>query len=861
MPSTSLTSRSVLFSRVSAMLAMVTGLLALAGWLLDVDALRSVLPGAVGMKANTALCLIAAGSALLCLQAPASATRIRAAHGLAVLVIAIAGLSLLEYFFGLDFHIDQLLFIDRTQAALTTAAGRMAPVTALCLLLTGLALVLMDGWPPASEKMALVVALLGLLSLTGYLFDAPALYRVRSSIPIAANTASALFLLGLGIVAARPARGLPKIVLSSTPAGFIVRRFVLWCPPIFIGLGLLTVLGVHAGLMDHQFSAAVLALSCLMTTFIFTFILSRRLHGVDKDRLRYAQQLTELNASLEAQVALRTSALQKSEVRYRSLFESMADAVLVMDKGIIMDCNPEALRIFGVASRLGILGKTPSDLSPAMQPGGESSRDAARRFTREAMTAGTAAFDWQHLRQDTGEPFMAEVRLAQTEIDGAAFQQATVRDVTHQRELESRLRGAKRRAEAANAELSRHRDHLEELVEARTLELAQARDAADAASRAKSTFLATMSHEIRTPMNAIIGFSQMLRKKLLDRQQLEWADKVIAAGNHLLAIINDILDFSKIEADRLTLAQDRTDLRAVADQVMALLDQPARSKGLRLACEMASDPPVLLADATRLTQAFLNLANNAVKFTRQGSVTLRVTATDESDGVVLVRFEVQDTGMGIAPQDQIKLFQPFQQADGSATRSAGGTGLGLAITRRLAELMGGQAGFSSAPGLGSTFWFTARLHKAQPGTEQTVAEDAADAMEDRLKQNFRGTRILLAEDDPINQEVGRFQLEDLGLHVEVAGDGAQAVEMASKAAAAGQPYALVLMDVQMPGMDGLQATQALRQAGLTLPVIAMTANAFAEDRVRCLDAGMSDFISKPVDPGKLHAALLKWIAA
>ena len=536
------------------------------------------------------------------------------------------------------------------------------------------------------------------------------------------------------------------------------------------------------------------------------------------------------------------AALRASEQRYRKTFETSLDFINITTfaDGRYIDVNQAFLdntgfrrdEVIGFTSvELGIWADATdrARLIDALRRDGECSNLEARYCTKN------------------GEILWGLMSAATMELDGQVCVISITRNITE--------------IKAAQAELEQHRHHLEQLVDARTAELAVAKVAAEAANLEKSMFLANMSHEICTPMNAILGMAALLRRSDVTPRQSERLEKINTAANHLLGIINDILDISKVEAGKLVLDEVPLVVGRLVANVRSILSERAHEKEMTLDVDCDAFPNDLVGDPQRLQQALLNYATNALKFTEKGSVRLRAICQENADDSVLARFEVEDTGIGIDAEIMPRLFIAFEQADKSTTRRYGGTGLGLAITRRLAESMGGEAGVISTPGVGSTFWFTARLSRRR-GTVASSLDTSVllpgDAAEAALLARHHACRVLLVDDEPVNLEIACFLLEATGLGIDVAHDGEQAVALARTTA-----YAAILMDMNMPKLGGLAATRQIRALpGYgTTPILAMTANAFAEDQQRCLAAGMNDFIIKPFDPETLFSILLKWLDA
>ncbi len=507
---------------------------------------------------------------------------------------------------------------------------------------------------------------------------------------------------------------------------------------------------------------------------------------------------------------------RESQDQYRHLIETLPDAIYIQVNGRIEYVNSAACRLFGAQNPEQLIGTASIEL---FHPECHDTIRQRRELSARAV-GPLPMIDTRNCRLD-GTEFIGQSTVTGIRWNGQKAILVVVRDISEQKQAEELLAKAKESAEAANL--------------------------------SKSQFLATMSHEIRTPMNGVLGMADLLSRTTLTADQADLVQTIRESGRTLLDLLNDILDLSKIEAGRIEIHAEDFSLAEVLRSTNALWAHSARDKGLVFSIRNdAADIDMIRTDRTRLRQVLNNLIGNAIKFTADGSVELRVDARTGDQGKYELRFEVRDTGIGISNDQMEELFQPFTQADSSTTRQFGGTGLGLTISKNLVEFLGGEIGLESAPGAGSTFWFTVPADRAEAiPAEPALSLEGPGAPSE--PSALRPLRILIAEDNGINQLVVSRMIAPLNAKVDIVDDGLEAVSAVTRS-----EYDLILMDIQMPEMDGVTATARIRSLGGTkanVPIIAMTANAMRGDREKYLEAGMNDYLAKPLEQAKLLSAI------
>jgi|GEM_PF-2115800 len=545
-----------------------------------------------------------------------------------------------------------------------------------------------------------------------------------------------------------------------------------------------------------------------------------------RDELRSSEEHFRL---LSEKLAGSTAELNEQKHVFEKLVYESTDAVLLLQEGRVIDCNEAAVRMLGCDVKTQLLDMHPSLFSPKFQPDGRPSATKANEMIGICLETGTRKFEWMHTRIDNGEPFWVEVTLTKIQLNRNFIIHVIWRDISESKALHTALIQEKEKAEQA--------------------------------TRAKSDFLANMSHEIRTPMNAITGMAYLAMQTDLNPQQQEYITRLRSAANSLLGVLNDILDFSKIEVGKMELEAVNFNLNTLLSSVRDLVTVKAEDKNLELLFSRSPDIPVfLIGDPLRLGQILNNLVGNAIKFTEKGRIVVTVSSAlqiTKPDHVALM-FSVADTGIGMAEGQLKRIFTPFAQADSSISRNYGGTGLGLSIVSRLLELMGSRLEVVSEPGQGSTFSFAVEFEcshfQAEQATESVKYQN--ETTSGGMKQ-LCNVKVLLVEDNKVNQIVAREMLRKFGVEVITTNNGHEAVVRISS----GEMFDLVFMDIQMPILNGFEATAAIRKmkGELELPIIAMTAFAFSDERDKCLSVGMNDHIAKPIDPDNVYSVLIRWI--
>ncbi|SMO52697.1 hybrid sensor histidine kinase/response regulator [Solitalea koreensis] len=790
-------------------LIILLGISVCFGWMLDIQLLKTVLPGFNTMKLNTALCFILSGCCLFLLELNAQ-KKIFIACSTLLLVFG-AALSA-QSIFNFDLGIDQLIVKEN----ISYLPGRPSPATSFFFFLLGLCFFAYNFSNPIFKTITQYginfISIFSFIAIPAYIYRVPSFYKLSFIDSMAVHTAVAFLLLSITL-SLKSEIGMGKLFTGSSLGSIMARRLF---PSIYLAvltLGFLIIAKDHSSVISVEFAIALNTTLFILIILTIIYSTSKTLNRIDKKRKDAENLVIQTNQNLEKIIAFRTEQfnsfveeLRKSNARFFQIFDSNPIGMAITDNenGKYIYVNESLLASFGYTKEEAI-GKTSVELNLVSEEHRERTKALYKQY-------GYVKDAENIVQRKNGEKIWALTSIQPIEIGADKFTLTSFHDITHRKEMERQLEIAKKKAEESNA--------------------------------LKDAFLANMSHEIRTPMNAILGFSKLLEEKIdkKNAEEREYIQIIRTAGDNLLGIINDILDISKLEAGQVVIEERLLNIREVFNSINSLLSPKATEKKLLLSFDC--DPQIsayLLGDPLRISQIIINLVNNAIKFTAKGSIKVSAHFSRQLNNHVWVEFMVVDSGIGISESKQQLVFDRFQQAENYISREYGGTGLGLSIVKKLVELMQGTIALESAPHTGSSF--SIRI----PFKEFERTTVVSTVPKPNKISDLSAIRILVAEDNAINAKLIQSLLSSYNIVPDFAENGIEVVSKVHR----GQ-YDMILMDIQMPLMDGYEAASVIRkELKMQIPIIALTAHALAGESEKCMSFGMNDYLSKPFDADEL----------